>query len=295
MKYAVITINYNHCDGLRKTIDSVVAQRCRDYEFIVIDGGSTDGSREVIEQYAASITYWVSEPDGGVYHAMNKGIRAASAEYLIFMNSGDTFFSPDVLEQALPYMHGDIVQGVAKNHDMSQTPLCLVNIPNRTEPFAPSLHHQSCFFRRTLFDIEPYDEHYRIVADWAFYIRQLVLHHASYSVMPVVVAVYEGGGISDRQKTLDFNERCEVIDTLCRQLKERGDYAQYEPVMLHLMFNSKMRFLLNRSLLDVDKFLDIYPQSGSCYRSYPFSHKQRFLFFLASLRMRRFLKFVLNF
>ena len=91
MKFSIITINYNNVEGLRNTIKSVVNQTYTDYEFIIIDGGSTDGSVEVIKEYANIITYWVSEPDKGIYNAMNKGIEVANGEYLNFMNSGDCF------------------------------------------------------------------------------------------------------------------------------------------------------------------------------------------------------------
>lgn len=86
MKLSVITINYNNCDGLRKTIESVVNQTCRDFEYIIIDGGSTDGSVDVIKQYADKINYWVSEPDKGIYHAMNKGISLPLRIYISIAN-----------------------------------------------------------------------------------------------------------------------------------------------------------------------------------------------------------------
>ena len=89
MKLSVITINFNNRDGLRKTIESVVNQTYNDFEYIIIDGGSTDGSVDVIKEYADRIDYWVSEPDKGIYNAMNKGIDVAKGEYCIFMNSGD--------------------------------------------------------------------------------------------------------------------------------------------------------------------------------------------------------------
>ena len=92
MKYSIITVNYNNKDGLRKTIESVIHQTFRDFEFIVIDGCSTDGSAEVLKEYDAQIDYWVSEPDKGVYYAMNKGTRQAHGDYLNFMNSGDCFY-----------------------------------------------------------------------------------------------------------------------------------------------------------------------------------------------------------
>jgi glycosyltransferase involved in cell wall biosynthesis len=90
MKLTIITINYNNKEGLVKTFDSVRVQTWKDFEFIVIDGGSTDGCKELIEQNH-QINYWVSEKDSGVYNAMNKGIRKATGDYVIFMNSGDFF------------------------------------------------------------------------------------------------------------------------------------------------------------------------------------------------------------
>ena len=97
MYYSVITINYNNCNGLRHTIESVVNQTFRNFEYIVVDGGSTDGSVEVIKEYETNINYWISEHDGGIYNAMNKGIAQAHGEYCIFMNSGDLFYYDAVL------------------------------------------------------------------------------------------------------------------------------------------------------------------------------------------------------
>ena len=99
MKLSIITVNLNNRDGLQKTIDSVVSQTFKDYEWIVIDGGSTDGSKELIEQYADHFTDWVSEPDKGIYNAMNKGIGMASGEYIQFLNSGDSLVSGHVVDQ----------------------------------------------------------------------------------------------------------------------------------------------------------------------------------------------------
>ncbi len=92
MKLSIITVNLNNKDGLQKTIDSVISQTFKDFEWIVIDGGSTDGSKELIEKYSDYISYWVSEPDKGIYNAMNKGIKVAKGDYLEFLNSGDIFF-----------------------------------------------------------------------------------------------------------------------------------------------------------------------------------------------------------
>ena len=100
MKLSIITINYNNRDGLQKTIESVVSQSFKDFEWIVIDGGSNDGSRELIERYAESISYWVSEPDNGIYNAMNKGIRVSKGDYLLLKQ-----------QQTILFIHQGIARG----------------------------------------------------------------------------------------------------------------------------------------------------------------------------------------
>lgn len=97
MKLSIITVNLNNLEGLKKTYESVVSQTFTDYEWLVIDGGSTDGSREFIEQHQDKFVYWCSEPDKGIYNAMNKGIMRAKGEYLNFMNSGDCFACEETL------------------------------------------------------------------------------------------------------------------------------------------------------------------------------------------------------
>jgi glycosyltransferase involved in cell wall biosynthesis len=97
MKLSIITINYNNAEGLKRTIESVTGQTFRDFEYIVIDGGSTDGSTDVINEYADHISYWVSELDKGIYNAMNKGVAAAHGEYCNFLNSGDIYYNNEIL------------------------------------------------------------------------------------------------------------------------------------------------------------------------------------------------------
>ena len=112
MILSIITINYNNCAGLKRTIDSVVTQSFQDFEWIVIDGGSSDGSRELIEKYSPHVSYWVSEPDNGVYHAMNKGIDVANGDYLLFLNSGDWLFGANTLQKCISYgFSSDVIYG----------------------------------------------------------------------------------------------------------------------------------------------------------------------------------------
>ncbi len=98
---SIITVNRNNDTGLKKTIDSVISQTYNDFEFIIIDGASTDSSAELIRKYSSYLSYWISEPDNGTYHAMNKGIRVSAGDYCLFLNSGDYLLDDKVLERTL--------------------------------------------------------------------------------------------------------------------------------------------------------------------------------------------------
>ena len=105
---SIITVNFNDKIGLERTLESVFSQNFRNFEYLVIDGGSNDGSKELLEKNSEKINYWVSEPDKGIYNAMNKGISVAKGEYLIFLNSGDHFKNENSLEIAQKYLDKDI-------------------------------------------------------------------------------------------------------------------------------------------------------------------------------------------
>ena len=95
---SIITVNYNNCQGLERTVNSVARQTYTDVEYIVVDGGSTDKSVDIIKQNENIISFWVSEKDNGIYNAMNKGVSFSHGEYLLFLNSGDYFADKEVLE-----------------------------------------------------------------------------------------------------------------------------------------------------------------------------------------------------
>ena len=117
MTLSIITINFNNVAGLKRTVDSVLHQTADDFEYIIIDGASTDGSREFIESCSSKLAYWVSEKDNGVYHAMNKGIGHARGDYLLFLNSGDYLNDAEVLARVFnrplqeDIIYGDIIWG----------------------------------------------------------------------------------------------------------------------------------------------------------------------------------------
>lgn len=200
MKLSIITINLNNREGLQKTIDSVVSQTFKGFEWIVIDGGSTDGSRELIERYADHFSYWVSEPDKGIYNAMNKGIKVANGEYLQFLNSGDWLADEIVLQDfADASFSEDIIDGdIRLIYDGREE---LANAPEVVD-FDFFFHHgtvwhQTAFIRKSLFDkFGLYEEQYRIISDWEFFMRVIVVHGASYKHFNRLVAMFPVDGIS---------------------------------------------------------------------------------------------------
>ena len=261
MIYSIITINYNNRDGLRKTIESVVSQSYKDFEYIIIDGGSTDGSRVIIEEYADRIDYWVSEPDKGIYNAMNKGIREAHGEYLNFMNSGDYFYNENVLSNTLPHLNADIVTGKSINEDFSARPFHVSANPTMIQFFKNTVDHQASFIARKLFEDSLYDENYKIVSDWKFYIEKIIFQNCSFSLMPVTIAIFQNGGISEVQKELNEVERIDVLGKLFppRVLKDFERFNDKESPMLDLIPQFNRTYRLQKVILWVTKaILRIY-------------------------------------
>lgn len=220
IKVSVITISYNNVEGLKHTIDSVVSQDFADYEYIVIDGGSSDGSRQVIESYSDHITYWVSEPDKGVYNAMNKGIEVAKGEYLHFLNSGDCYASDKVLstifskDYAVPLIRGVQICNYGDRTERWE------NLGNREvtvyDMFVNTMLHQATFIKRDLFvKYGFYDENLKIVSDWKFFF-QAILGGEKTIFVNVEVVVFEMDGISTNKAHGEKHliERNEVISQL---------------------------------------------------------------------------------
>ena len=210
MKYSIITVNFNNKEGLRKTIESVIHQTFRDFEFIIIDGGSTDGSVDVLKEYSSQINYWVSEPDGGIYQGMNKGIMKATGEYLNFMNSGDCFYSSNVLEKVTSYQYdADFIVG-KDYHYNNETHQGHASIqPPRTTMihfFVATLDHQSSFIKREMFTNSLYDESRRLVSDWIFFTEKIVKEGKQVQFIPDIICRREEGGLSEQQREMNRKE-----------------------------------------------------------------------------------------
>lgn len=243
MKYSIITINYNNCDGLRKTIESVISQSYKDYEFIVIDGGSSDGSRELIEQHSCNIDYWVSEPDKGIYNAMNKGIRQAKGDYLNFMNSGDAFYDPEVLACVDKELGDyDIVIGKEFHHNPKTGESSTTFLPARISMvtfFVSYLPHQSGFIKKSLFNDFLYDENLHIVGDWKFYMQQIVCNERTVKLTNIIVSRREQGGISNANSSLNSEERLNVLHEILPPgvFKDYDSLAKLDKTTLYKLLN----------------------------------------------------------
>lgn len=232
MKYSIITVNFNNKDGLRQTIESVIYQTYRDFEYIVIDGGSTDGSVEVLKEYNKHITYWISEKDKGIYNGMNKGIAKAHGDYLNFMNSGDRFYDNDVLSRlATRSLEADLIVGRDYHYNEQSGRGFATILPPRISMltfYMQTLPHQSTFFRREMFDGCPYDETFRIVSDIKFYIQKLCIEGCSISLIDDIICRREPDGVS---KTYN-DRRIAEHQTVIQQFLPQGAIKDYQTLTL---------------------------------------------------------------
>lgn len=265
MKFSIITINYNNKNGLQRTIESVIHQSFRDYEFIVIDGGSTDGSAEVLKEYDAQINYWVSEPDGGIYQGMNKGIVKATGEYLNFMNSGDCFYSSDILEKVSNYQSdADFIVGKDYHYnDVIHRGHVSIQPPRTTmiHFFVATLDHQSSFIKREMFTNSLYDESRRLVSDWIFFTEKIVKEGKQVQFIPDIICRREEGGLSEQQREKNRKE----INEYLHQFLPYGVYEDYatlaklDKTSLYRLFdilgNNRKRKLLITCIKLIQKFI----------------------------------------
>ena len=226
MKLSIITINYNNKAGLQRTIDSVICQTWHDFEWIVIDGGSTDGSKQLIEQYQSHFAYWCSEPDNGVYHAMNKGITHAKGEYLLFLNSGDALYDDNVLQKVDDvHSSADIISGQAARMDTNEL-LRHYDKNLLMQLYHDTLNHQATLIKRDLFKDTCYDENLKIVSDWKFWLEAILWKKASVDVVDVIVTKQDMTGISSDQKK-EYEEReCVLQQLMPNVLKDSLDSFQ---------------------------------------------------------------------
>lgn len=226
MILSIITINRNNAAGLEKTMRSVAAQTFADFEYVVIDGASTDKSVEVIRSFEASFggrLKWISEPDKGIYNAMNKGIGMASGDYLQFLNSGDSLVSDNVtmrMTEALkdnefpPILYGNMLKDmpdgkILRDKGFAGKPISFLGF------YIGSLNHPSSYIKKSLFEkYGRYDESLKIVSDWKWFLQTIILEGEKPVYADIDVTLFDMNGISEKNKALDKAERRRMMNEL---------------------------------------------------------------------------------
>ena len=226
MILSIITINRNNASGLEKTMQSVLFQNRDDFEYVVVDGASTDDSKEVIQRFAEGFGVrlkWVSEQDKGIYNAMNKGIGMASGAYLQFLNSGDSLVSDDVVEKMYdalerngnpPILYGNLIKLSPRGKAFRDC--CFAgNEITFLGFYRGSLNHPSSYIRKDLFvKYGLYDENLRIVSDWKWFLQVVILGNEMPVYTDCDVTLFDLTGISETNKELDRAERKMVLSEL---------------------------------------------------------------------------------
>ena len=216
MIVTIITVCRNHAQELERTIRSVESQTWQEKEYLVIDGASTDDSLDVIKAHEASITRWVSEPDQGIYDAMNKGVKMAQGEWVIFMNAGDTFAGDDTLQRVFgnpldaDVIYGDVIKGeLVKKAEAPR---------NAHRMF---YCHQSAFVRTSCLREYPFDIRHKMSADFK-QVKQLYLNGKRFRQLDFPVANFDTQGVSNRNRSAGLYDNIQVIretDRLWEQVR----------------------------------------------------------------------------
>jgi glycosyltransferase involved in cell wall biosynthesis len=261
-KLSIVTINYNNFLGLEKTIQSVVNQTSDDFEYIVIDGDSNDGSKEIIEKYANNISYWVSEPDKGIYDAMNKGILAAKGDFCQFLNSGDFLKDKDVTSRMLDHLgsesilYGNMIKLWPDGRTYKNTSIVSNSFYSF---FVGSLNHSPSYIKRSLFEkYGLYDENLKIVSDWKFFLEAIALGNEVVKYVDIDVTVFDMTGISNTNSHLDKAERRLVLEEKLAPsiLSDYDLYWRDIDMMKRIRKNKlvyKIVWLLERILFKIEK------------------------------------------
>ena len=222
-KISVITVVFNGVNEINNTIFSVISQNYCNLEYIIIDGKSNDGTLDVISKYKDKIALIISEDDSGIYDAMNKGVSYATGDWVLFMNSGDSFTSDSVLYEVSTYfsdktdiIYGDSLGLFSRNNSTYLQAKPLTNLLNHGMPFC----HQSVFVKKTLIDMYPFDLQYKYLGDYNLF-RILYINHYRFTHAPIPIAnycLYEGATASNAKSLFEEKNRI---------LGRRKDVAYY--------------------------------------------------------------------
>jgi glycosyltransferase involved in cell wall biosynthesis len=247
-KISVVTVNFNMADQIGPTLDSVFAQDYPNFESIVIDGGSTDGSREIIAGFGGRLAHWVSEPDRGLYDGMNKGVAAATGDWVLFMNSGDRFASSTVLSDMFrdPHEDADLVYGdhirVYPDHGVERI---LRAEPPSVLPLRMHCSHQSLFMRREILFERPFAMNL-LAADYDAILSAYV-NGKTFKHVPCIVAIAAVGGRSDRYRLTILMQRMRVVRR--NGLLSWGTFLHYVWLIMRVLTAAFCKALLPKSVI----------------------------------------------
>jgi glycosyltransferase involved in cell wall biosynthesis len=213
----LITVNYNNLIGLERTFKSVVKQSFKDFEYLVIDGNSSDGAKEFLEQNSQSLSYWISEPDKGIYNAMNKGIAKAKGNYILFLNSGDVFYSDDSLQKFVPFCSNSTSADIIYGNLFVRGNTEFVNEYPDTLSFdyffKNTLPHPATLIKRSCFEVLIFDEQLKIISDWKFFVLGICKYNFTYLKINAIISIFYLDGISSNQPKLIELEKNLVLET----------------------------------------------------------------------------------
>jgi len=206
-KISVVTICYNAASVIEETILSVINQTYPKVEYIIIDGNSTDGTVDIIKKYESKITKWISEPDSGIYDAMNKGLKYAAGDYIIFMNAGDSFCHDKVLEEFIPQIdddtivaHGDVYR--VKKHYKYRP----IHIPDKNMKERQTCFHQATFVRLDYHKTHPFDTSFKSAGDYNFFYKAYLIDKVKFQYIHYIVANFDFSGTSNVNFRLSNSE-----------------------------------------------------------------------------------------
>lgn len=212
-KLSIITICLNSENNIRKTIESVLNQNFKDFEYIVIDGGSQDKTLAIINEYSNLIDYFISEKDFGIFDAQNKGANHSNCNYLLFLNAGDYLCNENVLNNIFSFdfdedlIYGDIIYQFKNGFKFRK------RMPSQITPIfmlLNSLPHPSCLIKRSLFNkIGGFDERIKFSSDYDFFLKALFVENCSYHYLNFPISVFNLDGVSSdkRNKKIILEER----------------------------------------------------------------------------------------
>ena len=234
MLFSIITVTYNASKWLERTIQSIISQSYPHIEYIIIDGNSSDGTQEIIKKYQTKIAHCISEPDKGLYDAMNKGLRSASGDYVWFINAGDTLYSETTVREIADTLDDknlpDIIYGETQIVDQQGNPLSMRRLKAPEKLSWKSFRmgmlvcHQSFLVKRAI--AEPYDLQYRLTADFDWCIRCLKKANAVFNTHLILSRFLEAG-ISAANRKEALKERYRIM---CE------NYGKFPTQIRHIWF-----------------------------------------------------------